>query len=670
MDPTYEAEEMETNMESMFEHVNEMWNTDMPRDYLASMSRHFFLEEGEKYTTFQKFQTEACLLLEQRRPNWRKRKTKSASQFITSFYMIEKDVLESDDDVLKSLFVEAFNSREAYIENVMDEFDETDRIEEMMSSGTTIKIPGYVYDDGDDNDDEPAREERVEFDFDKCVLEIAGILDGLDHIEQSKYVKIFEKDGDSRVGIYNSRMKALAKTKAMTLSQFPPAKNYPRHVKSGTQAFTKLTASSSVGQGNTSAGYCMLINIHHLDVEARQKLLEVLGKEDLEAADNLHENTCNDEDLLPSQDFPNHYQSQTSETLLHCTLCEFLSRSKPDFEAHMRSHPNCNFCKKKFETIVVLEEHIRDKHTPEKTKCTVCGKEVAETELAKHKKEHEIFNSFKKALDKPGKKVMKKKDESKGEGSKTKPKSKNCYTVFVEENRPVLKQNYPTMTPNDITKRLSELWKNLSEEEKTAYKLKATEFNNSNKEADKKHFACPKCDKTFETSDELVRHLVETHVENSAVETSTVLPNVVSQHTINQCRKCGNVFYGETRLKQHMLKDHPEQENVILETDDVDNVVTDENNGLEENMEAEGNSGEQERNELVMVKIVNLYWPAKIIKKIDGEITEIEMFDDEKTRKTVEHIKLKPFEKLVKVPAKRSKAWKEAYEKAVMEFED
>ena len=142
MDPTYEAEEMETNMETMFEHVNEMWNTDMPRDYLASMSRHFFLEEGEKYTTFQKFQTEACLLLEQRRPNWRKRKTKSASQFITSFYMIEKDVLESEDNVLKSLFVEAFNSREAYIENVMEEFDETDRIEEMMSSGTAIKIPG------------------------------------------------------------------------------------------------------------------------------------------------------------------------------------------------------------------------------------------------------------------------------------------------------------------------------------------------------------------------------------------------------------------------------------------------------------------------------------------------------------------------------------------------
>ena len=46
MDPEYEEEEMETNMESMFEHVNQMSNTDMPRDYLASMSRHFIREKS------------------------------------------------------------------------------------------------------------------------------------------------------------------------------------------------------------------------------------------------------------------------------------------------------------------------------------------------------------------------------------------------------------------------------------------------------------------------------------------------------------------------------------------------------------------------------------------------------------------------------------------------
>ena len=58
-----------------------------------------------------------------------------------------------------------------------------------------------------------------------------------------------------------------------------------------------------------------------------------------------------------------------------------------------------------------------------------------------------------------------------------------------------------------------------------------------------------------------------------------------------------------------------------------------------------------------------MFWPAKVVKKIDGngELTEIELFDESRTKKTVEHIKTKPFEKLPKVPAKRTKAWKEAY---------
>ena len=53
MDPGYELEEMETNMESLFDHVNSMSNTDMPCDYLASISKHFFRDVGEKFSTFQ-----------------------------------------------------------------------------------------------------------------------------------------------------------------------------------------------------------------------------------------------------------------------------------------------------------------------------------------------------------------------------------------------------------------------------------------------------------------------------------------------------------------------------------------------------------------------------------------------------------------------------------------
>ena len=48
-----------------------------------------------------------------------------------------------------------------------------------------------------------------------------------------------------------------------------------------------------------------------------------------------------------------------------------------------------------------------------------------------------------------------------------------------------------------------------------------------------------------------------------------------------------------------------------------------------------------------------------------GEISEIQLFDDIGTKKTVEHIKLKPFEKLDKIPARRNKYWKEAYARAL-----
>ena len=44
--------------------------------------------------------------------------------------------------------------------------------------------------------------------------------------------------------------------------------------------------------------------------------------------------------------------------------------------------------------------------------------------------------------------------------------------------------------------------------------------------------------------------------------------------------------------------------------------------------------------------------------------SEIDFFDDENSTKTVENTKIKPFEKLTKVP-KRSNLWKAAYNKAL-----
>ena len=83
------------------------------------------------------------------------------------------------------------------------------------------------------------------FSIDNFIMEVCDVVEDLDELDKTKYVKIFQsKDGESSVGVHNSRIKALAKRKSSTLMIPPTVKSYPREIKSGTKTFTKLTASS------------------------------------------------------------------------------------------------------------------------------------------------------------------------------------------------------------------------------------------------------------------------------------------------------------------------------------------------------------------------------------------------------------------------------------------
>ena len=64
-----------------------------------------------------------------------------------------------------------------------------------------------------------------------------------------------------------------------------------------------------------------------------------------------------------------------------------------------------------------------------------------------------------------------------------------------------------------------------------------------------------------------------------------------------------------------------------------------------------------------------MFWPAKLIEKIDENQSKVEMFDNDDTTKIVNNMKMKPFNKLAKIPPKRSKIWIEAYQWAVNEME-
>ena len=78
---------------------------------------------------------------------------------------------------------------------------------------------------------------------------------------------------------------------------------------------------------------------------------------------------------------------------------------------------------------------------------------------------------------------------------------------------------------------------------------------------------------------------------------------------------------------------------------------------------------EDHSNDLVWVKLAALYWLAKVLRKL-GELTVIRLFDEDETEQTVENIKLKPFEKLGRIPARRNAFWKAAYSKALKELEE
>ena len=283
MDPTYEEEDMGDNCESNFEHCNEMMNVNMPRDFLARLTQYFIRGEKEDLSFFQEAQREACEVMSKRRPHWRKRKAKSAALFLSIFFLIEKEVSESQDDVSKELFVEIFSSRDDYIDLVMGALDRIDEIEAQMVDGNPLKIPNWAF--GDETpDDEPAEEhvqsKKKDVDVDRIVLDTLNLVEMLDEVDRSKYVKVFSKDVLS-IGIMHNRVKTLAKQNRKIPPNFQAQKlSYPSHVSLKTETFTKPNATSSRGGSNTGAGFCTSIAIGKLSVDVKKVIMETFGIED------------------------------------------------------------------------------------------------------------------------------------------------------------------------------------------------------------------------------------------------------------------------------------------------------------------------------------------------------------------------------------------------------
>ena len=143
--------------------------------------------------------------------------------------------------------------------------------------------------------------------------------------------------------------------------------------------------------------------------------------------------------------------------------------------------------------------------------------------------------------------------------------------------------------------------------------------------------ACPKCDDKFLNKNDVINHMLLKHVQGDA-GTSQEVPVAGASHEVpvaggatrdvpsnqsilQKCLICGILFYNVQKLKHHQLAAHQPSNDVI---------------------------------EILQV-----------------ELTEIELFDEEKTKKTVESGKVKPFQKLTKIPTKRNRFWRAAYNLAL-----
>ena len=359
-DDTYEEEDIGENCEQNFEHCNQMSGVMMPRDFLAKLTRYFIQEEGQQLSFFQDAQREACEVMASRRPHWRKRKSKSASLFLSMFFLLEKEVAESNDAVNKEIFVEIFDSRDAYIESLMKALDRVDEVEASMTEGTAMRMPSWIFDDGGNIEDNDAQNDVSASSvptIDKLVMDTLDVIEGLNEVDKTKYVKIFHTH-ETTFAIQHTKVKTLAKEKNLLVPKFlSQKKNYPGFVTLKTETFKKMTSLSSKGSANTGPGFCTSILLHKLSQQTKTRILESLGVPDNDVVTNAVEETDDDLDPLASQDYPQFSQSQSRDTLKFCDLCDFKTMYKVDFNNHISMHSQCNVCKESFKDENTLEVH-------------------------------------------------------------------------------------------------------------------------------------------------------------------------------------------------------------------------------------------------------------------------------------------------------------------------
>ena len=213
----------------------------------------------------------------------------------------------------------------------MKAMDRIDEVEAIMAEGSPIDMPEWLGIQEQDNDQQetsqpshPKPVDNAEVCVDDVVKDSLRVIEALDSVDKSKYMKAFSKDAQkttkTNIAIHHSRIKNRAKEIGLTVPKFlTQRKSYPSYVTLKTEIFTNLSAVTNKGASNTGPGFCTSIVISKLSDETRMMIFEIL---DVQVDENLlieMENEVEDVEMEEMM-LPLTQQSQ-QDTLRVCSLC-------------------------------------------------------------------------------------------------------------------------------------------------------------------------------------------------------------------------------------------------------------------------------------------------------------------------------------------------------------
>ena len=150
----------------------------------------------------------------------------------------------------------------------------------------------------------------------------------------------------------------------------------------------------------TSAAACTVVGWAGLNQAVKEKMRELFT---LQAArtslieEEVQEDESNEEELVPSQAYPQFSQAQTENTLKSCNFCDFITRHEQVLKIHMKDHHfKCNLCEIVSKNKEDLTLHTERAHAT--FNCNICKKAVEVTKVVDHMNMHNTKDRFNQVL--------------------------------------------------------------------------------------------------------------------------------------------------------------------------------------------------------------------------------------------------------------------------------